>query len=290
MDGALQGVIRPLRRGLATVQPGADGRQVAGRLCGQDLQQHRIDRSRDGPLLLRRRDGLRHDAWRQSRSPRRRSLDGLDDSHWFVAHFLARGDALGDGFDGSQVRGHGAGPRQRGTELRQDLVCLPDQRHDRRTGVAAAVEHAVEHVLDLPAELAQRARTDQAPAALEGVEDAADRTHLLAVIGRLAPTVQQAAEVRHLLVEFLEEDLADVIVDVGAVFEATGQGTVAGRRGGHCRNHRLRLCSGRGHRCRRLFDGLRLRHLRQRDHRSGLVRQVHPQRGRGGVALGKADR
>src|SRR3546814_10052617 len=68
---------------------------------------------------------------------------------------------------------------------------LVDHRHHRRAGLARAVEHAVEHVLYLPAELAQRARADQAAAALERVEHAPDRAQALEVVGAFAPDRQQ---------------------------------------------------------------------------------------------------
>src|SRR3546814_1763657 len=98
-------------------------------------------------------------------------------------------------------------------------VCSSDLH--RRAGLARAVEHAVEHVLDLPAELAQRARADQAAAALERVEHAPDRAQALEVVGAFAPDRQHPVEVVDLLAELLEENLSDFVVDlVTGDFEA----------------------------------------------------------------------
>src|SRR3546814_4177006 len=94
-------------------------------------------------------------------------------------------------------------------------VCSSDR------GRARAGEHAVEHVLYLPAELAQRARADQAAAALERVEHAPDRAQALEVVGAFAPDRQHLVEVVDLLAELLEEHLADFVVDlVAGDFEA----------------------------------------------------------------------
>ena len=89
-----------------------------------------------------------------------------------------------------------------------------------------AVEHAVEHVLDFPAELAQQLGADQAAAALEGVEHAADGAQALHVVGRGAPCGQQLAEVDDFLVELLQEDFADIVVDIvaGRLETALGDG------------------------------------------------------------------
>src|SRR3546814_13636453 len=72
-----------------------------------------------------------------------------------------------------------------------------------------------------PAELAQRARADQAAAALERVEHAPDRAQALEVVGAFAPDRQHPVEVVDLLAELLEEHLADFVVDlVTGDFEA----------------------------------------------------------------------
>ena len=102
------------------------------------------------------------------------------------------------------------------------------------TGRPLAVAHLVQHVLDMPAEVAQGAGADQATTALQGVEHAADRQHPLHVFRLQAPGRQQFVEVADFLVEFLQEDLADLVVDlVAGVVEAGGQ---RGRGGLH-RDH-----------------------------------------------------
>ena len=53
------------------------------------------------------------------------------------------------------------------------------------------------------------------------MEDAADRTQAFTIVGRLAPHRQQLAEVADLFLEFLQENLANLVVDVAAVLEAT---------------------------------------------------------------------
>ena len=126
-------------------------------------------------------------------------------------------------FDAGQVGVMRRFAAQRGVQLRQRVEGLVDQRDHRRAGRTRAVEHAVEHVLDLPAELAQGLGADQAAAALERVEHAADRTQLLGVVRRVAPRRQQFVEVADLFLEFLEEDFADLVVDVVAGrFETAG--------------------------------------------------------------------
>ncbi|OHE85264.1 MAG: hypothetical protein A2190_02835 [Lysobacterales bacterium RIFOXYA1_FULL_69_10] len=116
-------------------------------------------------------------------------------------------------------------------QLRQRVEGMVDHRDDRGRGRTRAVEHAVEHVLDLPAELAQRLGADQAPAALQGVEDAADRAQKLGIVRRGAPRRQQLAEVVDLFLELFEENLTDFVVDVVAVGEAAVLDRQPGRHG-----------------------------------------------------------
>ena len=146
--------------------------------------------------------------------------------------FFARGHAIGDALHGLQIGGDTAAIAQRGIELRQHVIGLADQRDHGRRGRAAAVEHAVEHALDLPAELTQRACTDQTATALQGVEHAADRAQAVQVVRRDAPGREQIAQVHQFLVELFDEDLADVLVDVLAiVLEAGFDAGVSGERG-----------------------------------------------------------
>ncbi len=293
-----------------------DRGQVRGGLGSEDLQQDGVDGSGD-TLLFRRRAGHfllrrgRRGSRLQGFAGRRRRhglvLDRRLGHGGFVAHLLARGNAVGDRLHRGEVGRHRIRPGQRGAELGQHFVRLPDQRDHGRAGIAAAIENPVEHVLDLPAELAQRTCADEPPAALQGVEDAADRAHLLGVVGRVAPALQQIAKVRDLLVELLQEHLADVVVDVGAVLEPAHGRTAAGglfrcrgrRRSGRHGGLRRRCGStfpghasgfgprlhGRGGRLAARLDG--------RGRSFGFLRRVgkvHAQRGRRAVAIGKADR
>ena len=165
-----------------------------------------------------------------------------------VERFLAGGDALGHRLHRVQVGDDAALPAQRRIELRQHLASLPHHRQHRRARRPGAVEHAVEHPFDLPAEFAQRARADQAATALEGVEHAADRTQPLKVLRRFLPVRDHPLQVGALFLEFLQEHLADVRVDVGGGIEAAHRrhlrgpcrGTQAGGGGGDLGDDRTR--------------------------------------------------
>jgi hypothetical protein len=135
--------------------------------------------------------------------------------------FLTGADAIGNGLHRLQVHADPLAMAQRGVQLRQRGMRVVDHGQHGRRRRAAAIEHAVEHALDLPRELAQGACTDQAATALEGVEDAADRTQPVHVVRLHAPCRQQRAEVGQFVVELFQEHLADVLVDVlGIVVEA----------------------------------------------------------------------
>src|SRR5690606_38703704 len=89
----------------------------------------------------------------------------------------------------------------------------------------------------------------------QGMEHAADRAQQFAVLGRAPPYRQQLVEVADLLLEFLQEDLADLVVDfLAGRFETgdrraragvdgggRGLGGRLGRRSGSRRVRRLRL-------------------------------------------------
>ncbi len=190
------------------LQPVADRLQMGADLGFEDLAQHAVHR--------RRRAGAR-------RGPGNGGCGGE------IVGVLAGGDAVGDRLDRVQVGVDDAMPAQRGVELRQHLVGQFDHGHHRRAGRAGAVEHAIEHALDLPAELAEHARADQAAAALERVEHAADRAQAFQLVRRGAPRRQQVAEVDQFLVEFLEKHLANVGVDVAVVVDEAAVGDDDGR-------------------------------------------------------------
>ena len=249
MQGAQQVLGRPGTTARGTLHPRIHGRQVAGDLGVEDLEQQRIDRRRH-----HLDDGLRGGVCRQRTGldrPRtigldldldlglRRVGDGLDDvGGCFLVHHRRRGqgrhggngrggglvghglvtggDAVGGSLHALEVGLHRTVTAQRGLQLRQGVERLVDHRDHGRAGHPRAVQHAVEHVLDLPAELAERARAHQAAAALQGVEHAADRPQALQVVGLRAPQRQQLVEVVDLLGEFLEEDFADLVVDLVA--------------------------------------------------------------------------
>ncbi len=244
MQGAEQ---RLRRRGLSVrgvaLEPGIDRRQVAGHFRVEDLQQQGVHRRRDHfhgrGRRLRRLPGIRGHGLRCGASfgvggeARVRGGRGGGDlacqgagrrEARVLRHRLVAGrDAVGRGLHALEVGAHGAGAAQRGLEFRQGVEGLVDHGDHRRARRARAVEHAVEHVLDLPAELAQGARADEATASLQGVEDAADRAQALEVVGLRPPQRQQLVEVVDLFGELLEEHLADLVVDlVAGGLEAAG--------------------------------------------------------------------
>ncbi len=167
----------------------------------------------------------------------------------YVVGFLACTDAIGDGLHGLQVDADALAVAQRRVQLWQRRMGVVDHGQHRRRRGAAAIQHAVEHAFDLPGELAQGARADQAAAALEGVEDAADRTQPVHVVRLHAPRRQQRAEVGQLIVELFQEHLADVLVDVLGIVVKAGVEARICVGVGRIRNRRFRGCS-RGHRLR----------------------------------------
>ena len=244
--------VAPVRLALPGLfDPALDGLQVALHLGVEDLQQQRIDAGRHrldrwlrrGFDVDKRRLGRCIDQRRRGHG-RRLRRQGL----------VAGRDAVGGVLEQLQVGGQPTLAAQRRLQFRQGVERAVNHRDDRRTGRPRAVEHAVEHVLDLPAELAQRTRAHQPAAALEGVEHAPDRAQPLHVLGHGAPLRKQRIEVVDLLGEFLEEDLADLLVDLLA------HGLEAARH----RPHRQRRC-----RCRN-GGGLRNPEGRRRRGSSGF--------------------
>ena len=215
VHGAQQVAVGDARARRIVRQPALNGRQMAIHLDAQDLQQHRIDVDRH---LL---DCGRFDGFDGRFDFGRRGLFFQDRFHdrrrWRVRcgveRFLARGQAVGHRLDTGQVERAGRLAQQGAVQRGQHAMRLPDQSDHRRTGGAALVEHAVEHVLDLPTELTQQLGADQPATALERVEDAADRTQALDLVRRFAPGRDQVVKVADFFLELLEEDLADLVVD-----------------------------------------------------------------------------
>ena len=146
--------------------------------------------------------------------------------------------------------------------LRQHLAHLADETDHRRAGRTRTIQHPIQHVFHVPAEFAQGLGTHQAAAALEGMEHATDRAQQLAIIRAPAPSRQQFAQIDDFLLEFLEEDLADLVVDFfPGAFEAGAQR----RRIALHRNHLHRcgdLIHRRQGRCRCKRGGFGLGNIR----------------------------
>ena len=228
VDGAHQLVCDQLRAaGAAGINPGVHGFEMTGNLGLEDFKQHRVDREAvacgrfcELGLLGEQHLGFGIDdggvdhprCFSHNLGDRHRELRGL------VEHFFARRHAVGQLLDPVEVGVHRLA-LQRGTQQRQGVECVLDQRNHRGTGGASAVQHSVQRALDLPAELAQRLGAHQATTALERVEHAADGPQLLHVVRMLAPRGQQVFQAADLFLEFLQEHFANLVVDfvAGAV-------------------------------------------------------------------------
>jgi hypothetical protein len=167
VQGAQQRLVDRLRFRSRLRQPATQGLQVAADFCFENFEQDAVHRRRrafgNGRLghgLGQGRFGrcgnrnihltcLHRDFRGRLRDGRQIRLPGL---HIGV---LTGGDALGHGFQTAQVGTDRRLPAQGGIDLRQHGDGLIDHRHHRQAGRTGAVEHAVEHALDLPAELAQ---------------------------------------------------------------------------------------------------------------------------------------
>jgi hypothetical protein len=97
--------------------------------------------------------------------------------------------------------------------LRQRLDGMTHERLHAFMRPDRTVEHAVEHVLDLPGEFAQQACADQAARALQRVERTTDGHQRVAALGVGQPVTQAGAEIGDFLIGFFEEDLANLVVD-----------------------------------------------------------------------------
>ena len=237
---ALLHALRPLR--LRAGQPLVDHFEMAFDFGAQDLEQDRVQG---------KRDSLRHRFIGRQHRPTARGTDrrlvgrrlgewrwlggghGLHD-HGGLDRFDGRGGQFGRGFVGgrSDVMGLLAGGNavgdglqpleigvalfasQRGAQVGEHARGLGDDVVHRLARRARAIEHTVQHVLDLPAEFAERLGANEATGALQRVEDAADRAQGVDVVELRTPSRQQRGEVVDLLGEFFEEDFLDLGVDI----------------------------------------------------------------------------
>ncbi len=213
---------------------GADGGQVLGHLAAQNVDQHRIHRRQRGHrqrrhVRIRRvfvggilliamlrdirlgRGGDRITRYAPTYSP----SDGFGGDRRFEHRLgIALGQAIGNPGDGHQRRPWRTFALQRAQQLGQSLHGVAHQRLHGVGGLDGAVQHAVQHVFDLPAELAQHFRPDQPAGALQGVEGAPDRRQTLSVVGSLQPSGKTDLDGIDFLLHFFQEDLADFVVDV----------------------------------------------------------------------------
>ena len=274
VDRACQSIRGMRLAGPCLRQPRIDGLEVATDFRTQDFEQHGIDGSGNRFDLGTR---MRHfgnigrgsfDFRLDSRlhCGRRSGRNGLQQ------HIFARRQAISDGFERWNVDIEAGLAAQGRVQAWQDALHLSDIGHHGITCRARAVEHAIEHALDVPAELAEHLRADQPTAALEGMEHAADRAQRLAILRCQPPRRQQLFEIAEFFLEFLEKDFADLVVDFFARGDEAGIDGGTGRC--HC-NHgccfdgsrRLGRCLCRfDRRSRRQFRGIdRLaRHFRRR--------------------------
>ena len=233
-EGAIEGVDRTQQTvvdgavpGPRLRQPGIDGFQVAADLGAQDVEQDRIDLDRDGGG--------------QRRGQRRGGRACIDEGRGQVEHdLLAGGEAIGHALHRREVDADRGLAAQGGMQLRQDFARLADEGDDFRAGRTGAIQHAVEHVLDVPAELAEDLGAHQPATALQGMEHAADRAQLFGIVRRAAPGRQQLVEVADLFLELLQEDFADFVVDLVACrIEARAERRRVGLAGDHRRGDQL---------------------------------------------------
>jgi len=111
------------------------------------------------------------------------------------------------------------GALQAGMQLRQRCDRGIDQRQHVRVGFDGLVEHAVEHVLDFPAEFTQRRGAHQPPGTLECVEGTPHVLQRVQIFRIRLPRRQVDVDVGDFLADFLDEYLADFLVDARGILE-----------------------------------------------------------------------
>ena len=233
MHGTQQGIVDGLRAGVGGSQPLLHHDQVARHLGIEDFQQQIVDLRRHhvhcgcrcrffcncltGRLDHGRFSGRRNFTCRCAALRRAR--------HGFVA----AGNARGVFFQRGKIHVQAAFALQRGLQHRQGVEGVINHRQHGRRRRAGSFKNPVEQALDLPAELTQGARAHQAPAALEGMEHAADRPQAFHVVRVLAPGREQRVEVVDLLGKLLQEDFADLVIDfIASGFKAALIGGLSG--------------------------------------------------------------
>ena len=207
--------------------------KILSHFAAQDFQQYRVHRRhhRHGDSVIRRKGfvsgSVRHEPCQCGSRHRIGGNLGAGDTsthgatHRFGTHrrtvFQARRLARSQLFRGTHDRAEGRTrltfALERIEQLGQRLDGVPHQRLNIGIRLDAAVEHAIEHVLDFPGELAQYAGTDQSSGALQGMERTADADQrgCLRRIGK--PVLLGRAQIVDLFLHFLQEDLANVVIN-----------------------------------------------------------------------------
>ena len=133
---------------------------------------------------------------------------------------FARGELVGDLHDRVQRRievdGLALQTRMQPRQGRHGRV-----HHVLHVGVRldGAIEHAVQHVLDLPAELAQRHGADQPPRTFQGVERTTHILERVEIVGIGFPGRQVDVDVGDFLAHLFDENFADFLVDACGILE-----------------------------------------------------------------------
>ena len=211
----------------------SNGLQVLRDLAAQDLQQHRIDRRHrrhgddhcrlGGSLSGTGAVGIGHARFRhglhgliQTRyAPAYHATHRFGGGRGVILHArrLARSHLLGGLHDGAEWRRRRTVALERRQQLRQRVDGVMHHGLHALVRLDRVVQYPVEHVLHFPRELTEYAGANQPAGTLERVERAAD-TDQRRKLGRIGePDVFGTAQVVDFLLHFLQEDLADIVVD-----------------------------------------------------------------------------
>ena len=138
--------------------------------------------------------------------------------------------AIGGVHDGLDINVGRTFATQGGKLSGQGIDGMFDQGHGLRAGTDRAVEHAIEHALDLPAEFAKGECADKSTRTLQGVERATDRFDLFEIIRLRTPLRKLRAQVVDFLLHFFDEDITDLVIDLvgGGNLEAAIGGSSCG--------------------------------------------------------------
>ncbi len=116
---------------------------------------------------------------------------GFRDCGRHIHGLLASGNPIGYVLHRFKIGVHAAHAFQRIQKFRKNFASTADQDGHCLGRLDGVIEHAIEHVLDLPAEFAQGQCANQAATALEGMKYAPDRLELIQIAGIAEPTRQQ---------------------------------------------------------------------------------------------------